>query len=740
MKKVLFTATVDSHILHFHLPYLKMFKEKGYEVHVATNTDDTIPFCDVKHKVSFERSPFKRNNLKAIKQMKKILLENDFDIVHTHTPMGSVVTRFAYKDVKNKINTRIIYTAHGFHFYKGAPLLNWLLFYPVEKYLSKYTDTLITINKEDYEFAKKKFKKCRSIEYVPGVGIDEDKFNFTMTKSEKLELRRSLGLKENDFVLIYPAEISKRKRHIWLINSISPLLRENRHIHLLLPGSDSLNGKAHALTKKMELTDQIHFLGYRTDIPKLLRISDLAISSAKQEGLPVNIMEAMYVGLPIVATDCRGNRDLVKDGKNGYLVSLNDSNNLTKKIKEICGNLNLIEKFEKSNLLEAEQYKLTRISEDMANIYANIFKARIAFLRTTALFNDSRASKEINTYLKANYDVFAYGWNRNQDDEQKILKSFPETCNLILYNKKALYGAGFKNAFRMVCFNIWLYHNLKKNIKKFDIIHACDLDTAYVAFKISKKYKKKMIYDIYDYYVDCHNVGIFKKNVKKVDTDIINYADYVLLCTEKRLEQIKESNPKKVEIIHNSPFIINDNLKKYNHRIYKINVGYFGILQDNRLLIEIANEIKKDSNIVFHVGGFGKYERYFNDLSQKNHNIIYYGTLPYDKVLENEKKCNVLFATYNPEIKNHRYSAPNKVYEAMALNIPIVVCYNTGVDEIVKKEKIGNVINYDAQEFIQAVYNIIQNSKCNGKKIFDKKYSWNIMEKKLNNIINELRG
>ena len=371
MKKVLFTATVDSHILHFHLPYLKMFKEKGYEVHVATNTDDTIPFCDVKHKVSFERSPFKINNLKAIKQMKKILLDNNFNIVHTHTPMGSVVTRLAYKKVRNKVNTRMIYTAHGFHFYKGAPLLNWLLFYPVEKYLSKYTDTLITINKEDYELAKKKFKKCRSVEYVPGVGIDEDKFNFTMTKSEKLELRKSFGLKENDFVLIYPAEISKRKRHIWLINTISPLLRENRHIHLLLPGSDSLNGKAHALTKKMGLTDQIHFLGYRTDIPKLLRISDLAISSAKQEGLPVNIMEAMYVGLPIVATDCRGNRDLVVDGVNGYIVEMNDCNTYLERVQAIFLNKDCILKNKDENKKIISNYLLDKIMKKMIKIYKN---------------------------------------------------------------------------------------------------------------------------------------------------------------------------------------------------------------------------------------------------------------------------------------------------------------------------------------------------------------------------------
>ena len=367
MKKVLFSATVDSHILHFHLPYLKMFKEKGYEVHVATNTDEIIPFCDIKHKVCFERSPFKKNNLKAIKQMEKILLDNNFDIVHTHTPMGSVVTRLAYKKVRNKVNTRMIYTAHGFHFYKGAPLLNWVLFYPVEKYLSKYTDTLITINKEDYCLAKKKFKKCKNVEYVPGVGIDEEKFNFTMTKKEKLELRKSLGLKESDFVMIYPAEISKRKRHIWLINALEPLLNKNRNIHLLLPGSDSLNGEAHRLVVKLKLTKQIHFLGYRTDIPKLLKISDLAISSAKQEGLPVNIMEAMYVGLPIVASNCRGNRDLIKNNVNGYLIGLNDNIRFANCVEKIYARKN--NNFSNNSKKIVEKYMLNIVLDKMVKIY-----------------------------------------------------------------------------------------------------------------------------------------------------------------------------------------------------------------------------------------------------------------------------------------------------------------------------------------------------------------------------------
>ena len=325
-KKVLFTATVDSHIMHFHLPFLKLFKEKGYEVHVATNGKEEIPYCDVKHTVSFERSPMKINNLKAIRELKKIIDKEKFDIIHCHTPMGSVVTRLAAKNARKKYGTRVIYTAHGFHFFKGAPLKNWLLFYPVEKNLAKYTDTLITINKEDYNLAKNKFsKRCHDIEYVPGVGIDEKKFNIKMTKKAKIELRKSLGLKEDDFVMIYPAEISKRKRQIWLIKAIKDLLYLHKDIHLLLPGKDSLNGEGQKLVKKYNLNNQIHFLGYRKDIPKLLMVSNLALSSASQEGLPVNILEAMYIGLPIVASDCRGNRDLVINNKNGFLLEHNDS-------------------------------------------------------------------------------------------------------------------------------------------------------------------------------------------------------------------------------------------------------------------------------------------------------------------------------------------------------------------------------------------------------------------------------
>ena len=332
-KKVLFVATVDSHIELFHLPYLKMFKDKGYEVHVATDTDKKIEFCDKKHKISIERNPFKLKNLRAIRELKAIINRENYDIIHCHTPMGGVIARLAVKKAR-KNGTRVIYTAHGFHFYTGAPLKNWLMFYPVEKYLAKHTDTLITINTEDYERAKRKFgKRCKDIQYVPGVGVDEKKFSKKLSAAAKHDLRKSLGLKDDDFVMIFPAELSKRKNQMWLIEALKSVFNENKNAHLLLPGRDSMGGQCQELAKKLGVDNQVHFLGFRKDISELLQISDLAVSSAKQEGLPVNLIEASFIDLPIVATDCRGNRDIIENGASGTIVAPEDFAKNIKKYK-----------------------------------------------------------------------------------------------------------------------------------------------------------------------------------------------------------------------------------------------------------------------------------------------------------------------------------------------------------------------------------------------------------------------
>lgn len=370
MRKVLFSATVDSHILAFHLPYLKYFKEQGYEVHVATNGDLEIPYCDKKHKILFERNPIKINNLKAIKQLKKVIDEEKFDIIHTHTPMGSVVTRLAAKKARKKYNTRVIYTAHGFHFYKGASKINWLVFYPIEKYLAKYTDDLITINKEDYELATKKFKT--KVHYVPGVGIDPSKFDFEMSDKEKDELRKSLGLKKNDFVMIYPAELNKNKNQILLINVMEELIKKYSNIHLLLPGRDSYNGYYQNLVKQKNLQYNVHFLGFRNDIPSLLKISNLSVSSSLREGLPVNIIEAMYIGLPIISTNCRGVTDLIENGENGYIVGINDSREFIKNIEKVYTN-----SIDKQKLIDLVKQKSKKyLLDDILSEYKKIYECK----------------------------------------------------------------------------------------------------------------------------------------------------------------------------------------------------------------------------------------------------------------------------------------------------------------------------------------------------------------------------
>ena len=367
-KKILFTANLESFFTKFLIPQLKYFKENGYEVHIATKLENKeIPYVDKKIDVDFARSFNLKQNINSYKQMKDIFNNEYYDIVSCHTPFGGAITRLAYKNCKIK-NTKMVYMAHGFHFYKGQNKLKYLLFYTAEKYLAKYTDELITINLDDYEIATKKFKT--KVVYVPGVGLDEEKFNFKMNKSDKKDLRKSLGINEKDFVMIYPAEILPRKRQIWLINTLKDIMYENENFHLLLPGKDSMNGEVHKIVQDLGLQDKIHLLGFRSDIPKLLRISNLAVTSSMQEGLPVNVMEAIYVGLPVVATACRGNRDLIQNNKNGFIVDINDNKDFCEKVMKVY---NYSEKEKNKIILKdkkiIEKYLLKNVIEKIIKVY-----------------------------------------------------------------------------------------------------------------------------------------------------------------------------------------------------------------------------------------------------------------------------------------------------------------------------------------------------------------------------------
>ena len=371
--KVLFVATVRSHIGQFHMPFIRKLKELGCTVDAAfKDNSENKPGLDLSgidtvYEIPFSRSPYSTDNIKAYKELKKVIDNGNYDIIHCHTPMGAVIARLAAIKAR-KSGTKVLYTAHGFHFYKGAPLRFWILFYPVEKLLARFTDCIITINSEDYKLAKKRFKSSGSIEFVPGVGIDLNKFN-DCSKDEKMNIRNKNGYSDDDFLMIYPADFSYRKNQYMLFEALKLVMRKHDNVRLILPGATEGIEPFKEYCCNAGIIENVDFLGYRNDIFELDSMCDISVSSSRQEGLPINLIEAMAIGNPIIATDVRGNNDLVVDGVNGYLVTLNDYETMAKRIIELVENTQLKEKYGKASHKLAENYSQEKIINEMLSIY-----------------------------------------------------------------------------------------------------------------------------------------------------------------------------------------------------------------------------------------------------------------------------------------------------------------------------------------------------------------------------------
>lgn len=380
-KKALLVTTISGFVPQFEMNNVYILQEMGYEIHYASNFNNVHYGSDnhrldgtgiIKHQVDFVRSPFKlKANYKAYKQLKQVMGEEHYDMVHCHTPMGAVIARLVAK-AHRKNGTKVFYTAHGFHFYKGAPLKNWLFFYPVERWLAKYTDVLITINKEDYACAKRFcHKKATQVEYIPGVGIDTEKIAGIAGAVDRDERRRALGLGTEDFVLINAAELSQRKNQKVILEAVKEL-RENygTEVKVLLCGRGPLQQQLEQYAKEAGIEEQVKFLGYRTDVYELYAASDCFIFSSLQEGLPVALMEAMAAGLPVVCSRIRGNVDLVEDGENGYLVEVMDGSQYAEKIENVHSKSGLKEIMSENNRRSIEKYKIEEVKRKMRRIYS----------------------------------------------------------------------------------------------------------------------------------------------------------------------------------------------------------------------------------------------------------------------------------------------------------------------------------------------------------------------------------
>lgn len=371
-KKILYLATSDIHLQTFHIPYFRWFKDKGYLVHVVCENRGNfdLPYVDKIFYLPFKRSPFKKENIHALIRLKKIIDENEYDLIHSHTPVVSVLTRLAAIRARKK-GTKVIYTAHGFHFFKGAPLKYWLLFFPIEYLLSFFTDAIIAINKEDYNRAKERLK-CKNVFYMKGLGVDPSKFR-TIRKEERTFYRKELGFSNNDFILIYIAEFIPRKNHKFIIDTISNLIQIVPNLKVIFLGKGILFERTKKYSQQLGVKNFIKFMGFRTDVNKFISISDVGISASFQEGLPINILEEMISGLPIVASNIRGHEDLVEHGRNGFLFEINDKESFMHYIVRLYKNEDLREEMGQYSILKAQDFTLTNSIKSMESIYNYLF-------------------------------------------------------------------------------------------------------------------------------------------------------------------------------------------------------------------------------------------------------------------------------------------------------------------------------------------------------------------------------
>lgn len=361
MKKALIVTTVSGFVPQFEMNNVKILQEMGYEVHYASNFHNVSYGMDnqrlngtgiICHQVDFVRSPFEfKENLKAFRQLKQVAKEGNYSLVHCHTPVGAALTRLVYAKMRRKkLDFRLIYTAHGFHFYKGAPLKYWILFYPIERFLARYTDVLITINKEDYERAKRfcRHKKVK-VEYVLGVGIDTNYWSGKdLTSKEREEIRKKtrkeLAVLDSEKMLLSIGELIPRKNHSSVIEALAKWKESQKEtqgkpikVRYFICGHGVLQDKLQKMIREKNLEDCVTLLGYRTDIRNLLYAADLFVFPSKQEGLPVALLEAIAAGVEVKASNIRGNRDLCKISEEELQVY--DKENIKQRMRGILEQL-----------------------------------------------------------------------------------------------------------------------------------------------------------------------------------------------------------------------------------------------------------------------------------------------------------------------------------------------------------------------------------------------------------------
>ncbi|WP_040194507.1 glycosyltransferase family 4 protein [Clostridium culturomicium] len=369
MKRILYVTTVSLTLNTFLIPHIRHLINHGFQVDIASNIDvpldKTFEKMEIIHyKINFSRNPLHPKNIEAYREIKRLQEENNYDIVHVHTPVASFVTRMALRSK----SVKMIYTAHGFHFYDGAPLINWALYYPLEKLAARWTDTLVTINDEDMMRGKKfNLRNNGQVYKMPGVGIKEE--SYEIENFNRNRYRKSLGLKKDDFAILVLAELNKNKNHMQIIKAIDELKEKCPRIKLICAGKGPKEKELKRVVKYMKLEENVKFIGFRRDITQLLYCSDCVGLFSHREGLGKCLLEGMIAGKPIIATNTRGPKELIEDGANGFLVEVDDYKHLAEYLEKIYGDQEMQNRFGEKSKEKVKEFYLDKVLQEVINFY-----------------------------------------------------------------------------------------------------------------------------------------------------------------------------------------------------------------------------------------------------------------------------------------------------------------------------------------------------------------------------------
>lgn len=378
MKKILVAASTLSHIENFHIPYLKEFKYQGYSIHVMgkPNNKTDIPYTDKIISIPFEKSIFSFNNFLNALKIARIIKTENYDIIILHTTLAAFFTRLGIMMSFNKPKL-VINTVHGYLFDNKTSFIKRSVMLLAEKLTKCVTDTIIVMNSEDYKIAEKYKLYKKNLYFINGMGVDLSLFPPT-TYENKISLREKNNFSKNDFILVYAAEFSNRKNQKFLLHSLKSLISDGyKHIKLLLLGDGALIDELKMYSKELDISENIIFTGYQKDTCMYYQLSDVCVSSSRIEGLPFNIIEAMSVGLPIVASDIKGHNDLVISNENGFLYEYNNTNEFCACIKNLYENKELYSRMSIKSKSLSKKYSIDVVLENNINVISNEYKSYI---------------------------------------------------------------------------------------------------------------------------------------------------------------------------------------------------------------------------------------------------------------------------------------------------------------------------------------------------------------------------